>query len=128
MASYPELAELGRISLRERLEGLFALHDQPDRRWYVAEDAQGAPLGGLWVNCGMHPILETAEAVLVAIAVQPHARHQGVARALLEHARADVAECGVAAWRLFVHPDNFAARKLYESSGFRVTTLELSLS
>jgi len=127
MASYPELAELGRISLRERLEGLFAIYDQPDRCWYVAEDDAGHPLGGLWVNPGMHPILERPEALLVAVGVQPHARQQGIARALLEHARAEFAQEGVSVWRLFVHPENLAARKLYESLGYRISALELTL-
>lgn len=126
LASYPELAELGRLSLRERLEGLFAVYDLPDRRWYVAEDDDSTPLGGLWVLPGMHPILETPEAVLVAIAVLPQARQQGLARALLEAARTDVAASGIATWRLFVHPDNTAARGLYEALGFRVTALEMT--
>ncbi|HEY9856128.1 MAG TPA: GNAT family N-acetyltransferase [Stenomitos sp.] len=127
LASYPELEELGRISRRERLEGLFATYDQPDRRWYVAEDEAGNPLGGLWVNPGMHPILEHPEAVVVAVAVLPHARQQGVARALLAHARSEFAQEGVSNWRLFVHPDNMAARKLYEGLGYRISTLELTL-
>lgn len=126
LASYPELRELGRLSLRARLEGLFAVYDLPDRRWYVAEDHEGVPLGGLWVLPGMHPILETLEAVLVAIAVLPHARQQGLARTLLEAARGDVAAAGIATWRLFVHPDNTAARGLYEALGFRITSLEMT--
>lgn len=127
IASYPELSELGRISLRERLEGLFALYDQPDRHWYVAEDPAGVPLGGIWVNPGMHPVLEHPEAVIVAVAVQPHARQQGIARSLLEHARAELATDGIRAWRLFVHPGNLAARRLYECLGYQVSNLELSL-
>lgn len=125
MASYPELAQLGRISLRERLEGLYAAYDQPDRRWYLAEDA--AAVGGLWVNPGMHPILERPEAVVVAVGVQPHARQRGIARALLEHGREDLAREGITSWRLFVHPENVAARSLYESLGYRISTLELTL-
>lgn len=127
MASYPELSELGRISLRERMEGLYAIYDQPGKLWYVAEDPAGNPLGGLWVNPGLHPILEHPEAVIVAIAVEPHARRQGVAQALLEHLRSELAREQIKAVRLFVHPGNLAARGLYERLGFRVSTLELTL-
>lgn len=128
MASYPELAELGRITLRERIEGLFASYDTPGRLWYVAEDPDGAPLGGLWVNPGMHPILERPEAVIVAVAVHPHVRRQGIAQALLEHLRSELAQHRLESVRLFVHPDNLAARRLYERLGFQVSTLELTLS
>lgn len=127
MASYPELSELGRITLRERLEGLFALYDLPDRRWYVAEDAQGAPQGGLWANPGLHPILEHPEAVIVAVAVLPPARKQGLARALIAHMRSDLSAHRISTLRLFVHPENHAARRLYEGLGFQATTLELTL-
>lgn len=60
---------------------------------------------------------------LVALAVVPEARRQGIARALLTHliaiARVDAARIGAAdVIRLEVADDNAAARALFEGAGF----------
>ncbi|MBO9541245.1 GNAT family N-acetyltransferase [bacterium] len=125
LASYPDLRALGRLTLRDRLDALFASYDLPGRRWWIAERDQEA-LGGLWAIAGLHPILETPETLIVAVGVVEAARGQGVARALMTHARDVLKAEGYDALRLFVHPDNAPARALYASLGFESTTLELT--
>jgi ribosomal protein S18 acetylase RimI-like enzyme len=124
LASYPELEQLGRLTLADRLEELWAGYDQPDRRWWIATDGDRS-VGGCWVNPGYHPVLDHPEGVILAIAVHPDFRGRGHARALLETARAVLASEGIVHLRLFVHPDNLPARRLYEALGYRVSTLEM---
>ncbi|HEY9898457.1 MAG TPA: GNAT family N-acetyltransferase [Pantanalinema sp.] len=125
LASYPSLGELGRLTLRDRLDALHASYDVPLRRWWIAERQKEA-VGGLWAIAGHHPILETPEALIVAVGVVEAARGQGVGRALLTHAREALRAEGYDALRLFVHPENAPARALYASLGFTSSTLELS--
>lgn len=125
LGSYPELAALGRVTLRERLETLYASYDGPARRWWVLEDAE-APVAGLWALVQPHPIQETPEGVVVAIATLPAHRGRGHARTLLTGAEAELRQEGARQLRLFVHPDNTAARRLYAALGFAPTLLELT--
>lgn len=125
LASYPTLRELGRLTLRDRLDELYASYDVDGRRWWVAEQG-GEALGGLWAIAGRHPIMETPEAVIVAVGVVKAARGQGVARALMTHARDVLRAEGCDALRLFVHPDNAPARRLYDALGFQASNLELT--
>lgn len=125
LASYPELALLGRVSRRERLEGLYASYDTPERRWWVAERDQ-TPVAGLWALLGHHPVLEQREGIVVAIATLAAHRGQGHARALLAHGEAELRAEGARLLRLFVHPENVAARGLYAALGYHPTLLELA--
>lgn len=122
LESYPELRALGRLTQADRLDALFAGYEGPQTRWYVAQ-AHDAHLGALWANLGHHPILERKEAVIIAVGVVEAARRQGIAHALLTHAR-HALEAEAGSWRLFVHPDNEPARRLYERHGFLLTSLE----
>lgn len=125
LASYPSMRELGRLTLRDRLDGLYASYALPGMRWWVAEE-DGAAVGGLWAIAGLHPILETAEAVVVAVGVVEAARGRGVGRALVKHARAVLKAEGCDALRLYVHPDNVPARRLYDALGFKQSNMELT--
>lgn len=122
LESYPELRALGRLTQADRLDVLFAAYEGPQSRWYVAQ-AHESRLGALWVNLGHHPILERKEALIIAVGVVESARRQGIAHALLTHARHEL-EAEAGSWRLFVHPDNAPARRLYERHGFQPTSLE----
>ncbi len=127
LETYPELGALGRLTLADRLDELFASYDRPGRRWWVAEDPEGGRSGGVWALVDNHPILEHLEAVLVAVAVAPEARGRGVGRAMLEAVRRDLGSEGVRHLRLFVRGGNSAARHLYESTGFVPRALEMEL-
>lgn len=124
LASYPELASLGSLTLSDRLEGWFASYDTPERRWFLAEDAQG-PVAGVWALGGVDPLREREEAVIVAIGVKPAARRQGYARILLRHAEQELRAAGARQLRLFVRPDNQAAWALYVALGYRPGVQEL---
>jgi ribosomal protein S18 acetylase RimI-like enzyme len=127
LASYPALGELGRLTLSDRLDALHAIYDVPGRAWWIAEQ-EGKAVGGLWALKGIHPILETPEAVIVAVGVVEAARGRGIARALMLYAREVLKREGNDALRLFVHPANAPARGLYASLGFAESAMELTWS
>ena len=127
LETYPELASLGRLTLADRLDGLFASYEGHGRRWWVVETIEGDAVGGLWALIGSHPILEHLEAVIVAIAVLPPARGRGSSRLLLEAARVDLEREGIQSLRLFVRSGNVPARSLYETAGFVAAALEMRL-
>ena len=58
------------------------------------------------------------EAEILTLAVHPEARRQGLGRALVEQALAEVTAAGAARVLLEVAVDNAAARGLYDSLGF----------
>lgn len=128
LASYPELAQLGKLTLAERLEGISASYEGPERRCFVAEDAEGAPLGAVWATLGIHPVLEIPEAVIIAIGVREPARGRGVGRALLDHAHQALRAEGARSIRLFVHPQNAQALSLYRNLGYQDGLIELTFS
>lgn len=64
------------------------------------------------------------EAHIVTLAVHPDCRHQGTGRHLLKHLLSHIAAAGsIAKILLEVRAGNDAARRLYESEGFRVSGL-----
>lgn len=93
------------------------LADRRFRHYAAVEDDDGAFLG--WA--GVRVLDEEAE--ILTVGVVPHARRQGLARALvadlLEHARVR----GARDVYLEVRADNPAARHLYESAGFTAVGL-----
>lgn len=127
LETYPELGELGRLTLADRLDGLFASYDGPGRRWWVAEGAGSRRCGGVWALVGNHPVLERLEAVIVAISVDPDTRGRGVGRTMLDAVRSDLASEGIRHLRLFVRGDRVPARRLYETSGFLARSIEMEL-
>lgn len=126
LETYPELRELGRLSLRERAEALAASYlAMPSSRWVGLVDEQ--PAGGIWLSRAVHPVLETSEALIVAVAVFPDFRGRGLGRALVNHGIAWARQEGLSSIRLFVNPDNAHASALYKELGFRTLTEERRL-
>lgn len=81
----------------------------------------GEPGGAVGIS-QLYPIFSSVAArprwLLNDLFVIPGARGRGVARALLEGARRLAAETGAAGSDLATAPDNAAARRLYESTGW----------
>ena len=63
------------------------------------------------------------EAELLRIAVDPARRGEGLAKALLGAAEAELAALGIQELHLEVRVSNAAARRLYEAGGWRETAL-----
>ena len=125
LASYPELAHLGRLTLSDRLEEIASDYEGSAQRCFVAEDSEGRPLGALWAVMGIHPILEIPEAVIVAVGVVEAQRRHGVGKALMLHAQQALTDEGARSIRLFVHPCNQSAVQLYRALGYRAGLQEL---
>lgn len=66
------------------------------------------------------------KATLWGMFVHPEFRKEGLARQLLNRARAHAAEIGILQIHLAVNSENIKARSLYHSLGFRTFGLELS--
>lgn len=124
LATYPALSRLGRLTLRETLEGFYAEYDLPSKRVWIAE-RDGTPAAAIWGLRSMHPALEEPEFLVVAIATLPEHQGQGLAKALLTHASEQARREGAKAIRLFANPANSSAMNLYRSLGFMPLTEEL---
>lgn len=128
LSTYPELGQLGRLSLRERLDEIFDHHfAHEEKRIWLARPPAGAPAGMIWVQPTRHPVTELEDYMVLNLAVAPDFRRQGVARQLLAHARAYAQARGVKRLRLFVAADNVEAYTLYASLGFVDQTREMLL-
>lgn len=126
LTTYADLASLGRISLRERLEEIFDRHYAvKGRRIWIARAADGTSIGLVWIQPGRHPITERPEFIVINLAVEEAQRGKGVGRQLMQHARAYAETQGITRLRLFVSSENAAALKLYESLGFAERTREM---
>jgi ribosomal-protein-alanine N-acetyltransferase len=78
----------------------------------------------LWVEPGAafarwSVVAAAGEAELLRVAVLPAARRQGLGRALLQAAEADLRRAGIQRLHLEVRSSNTAARALYEAEGWR---------
>jgi GNAT superfamily N-acetyltransferase len=124
IATYPALASLGRLTLKDMLETFYAEYDRPEKRVWIVE-VEGVPAGALWGLRSIHPVLEEAELLVVAIATLPEHRGQGLARLLLNHAAQQARDEGAKAVRLFANPANAPAMDLYQAEGFAPLTTEL---
>lgn len=124
LATYPALSRLGRLTLRDTIETYYDEYDLPQKKVWVLE-TEGQPAAALWALRSIHPVLEEAEYLVVAIATLPQYQGQGFARALLAHAAEAGRAEGVKALRLFANPANAAAATLYETAGFQPLTVEL---
>ncbi len=124
IASYPSLAALGRLTLRETLETFYAEYDQRAKRVWIAE-VEGAPAAGLWGLHAIHPVLEEPELLVVAIATLPEYRGRRLARSLMDHAAHEARAEGLRSLRLFANPANAVAMALYRSLDFSALTVEL---
>ncbi len=124
VASYPPLANLGRLTLRDTIETFYEEYDLPQKRLWVAE-VEGTAAAALWGLRSIHPVLEETEFLVVAIATLPDFRGRGLARALLAQAAEAARAEGVKAIRLFANPANAQAMALYQQEGFQPLTVEL---
>ena len=95
----------------------------PGERW--GADAMALQLALPGVFALLHPQggmvmarLAADEAEILTLAVHPHARRHGIARALLDQAARTVAAHGAASLFLEVALRNTAARTLYVAAGF----------
>lgn len=82
--------------------------------WVFDTPAPGGPLGFLLVQ------VVADEAEVLTLCVAPQHRRIGAARALLETATRALRAAGVDRLHLEVAEDNVAARRLYDSVGFRM--------
>lgn len=100
-----------------------ALHDpEPGTRVTVAEDEAGTPLGFTL----LYGPPESPGVFVKDLAVGEAAEGLGVARALMDDARAWARELGAAEVGLKVNADNARARAFYAREGFREEYLYLS--
>jgi ribosomal protein S18 acetylase RimI-like enzyme len=125
MATYGDLASLGRISLRERLDEIFDRHYAHDKKRIWIAFSEGKPIGLVWIQPGFHPVTETPDFLVLNLAVDPAHQGQGVGRQLMTHARTYAEARGVRRLRLFVASDNASALGLYEKLGFAERTREM---
>jgi ribosomal-protein-alanine N-acetyltransferase len=111
----PILAELHASTFDRPWSGpdIAALLHNPVSIAFLAQDSDGAPLGFIlaWAP--------GADAEILTLAIDPHARRQGHGATLTRAACAIAAARGATAMLLEVAADNAPARALYEKLGFR---------
>ena len=90
----------------------------------VAEAPGGDPVGHLWLALERAP--GTAGAWIYDIEIAPERRGQGFGRALLHAAEVEAARHGAASIGLNVFGTNDVARRLYQSAGYRVATMQMN--
>jgi ribosomal protein S18 acetylase RimI-like enzyme len=88
----------------------------------ITEDGQ--PIGRAWVGLD-HPRGAPDTAFLYDIEVAISSRGSGLGRALLVAVEAAVRQAGIGALELNVFGRNVVAVRLYESSGYNVTTQQM---
>jgi ribosomal protein S18 acetylase RimI-like enzyme len=125
--SYPDLGSLGRVTRRERLDALFEGHwSHPERLLWFARDAEGAPVGLVWVQPSHHAVSDLPDWLVVCLAVDVAHRGRGIGRALMAHVHAEAARSGVARMRLYVAAGNAAALHLYGALGYAAGVTEMT--
>lgn len=113
--------ELAQLEQRRLLPRGFAT---PGMHWYVARTAANQVVGYLWL--ATEPSDPRAGAAwLYAIEVESDWRGRGVGHRLLDAAEVEAQRLGAASLALNVFGDNRIARRLYESSGYEVTSLQM---
>ncbi|WP_349876048.1 GNAT family N-acetyltransferase [Micromonospora sp. HUAS YX12] len=96
----------------------------PGMLFLVGELADGSPVGWLWIGL-THPRGVAGCAFLYDIEVATGHRGRGLGRALLAAGERAARERGAQALELNVFGANETARKLYETSGYRVVTQQM---
>lgn len=94
--------------------------DTPGMLLLAAETASAALIGTVWVELQHR---QTTGAWIYDIEIIPEQRGRGYGRALVSAAEREVEKHGVKAIALNVFGRNAVARKLYESSGYEITSL-----
>lgn len=87
---------------------------------YYVPDNDGTPLGFTQLYPAFSSLGMRREWILNDLFVVPEARRRGFATALLNSARDFAAETGAQGMMLETHPDNEAARGLYERHGWQL--------
>lgn len=109
-----------------------ALKDPAHGRYFVAEDADGRPVGQLMVTYEWSDWRNGQFWWIQSVYVLPEWRRRGVFRALYDHveqlARGTAGVCGL---RLYVETDNVNAQRTYEKcgmvdAGYRVMEVDYS--
>lgn len=77
-----------------------------------------ARVGQALVGCGAYVPMDAATAEVKSMFVRPAFRGQGIARTILARLETDAVAEGIRAFYLETGTDSFAARHLYEASGF----------
>jgi ribosomal protein S18 acetylase RimI-like enzyme len=98
--------------------------DTPGVLMLIAETTEGVSVGFLWLALERQPG-NGGRAWIYDIEIWPEFRGQGFGRALLAAAEEEAASHGVGSVGLNVFGTNSVARNLYESAGYRVSTMHL---
>ena len=110
------------LATRQLNDLLPAGSDSPGMLLLVASSSGGEPVGLVWVALDRP---RAGEAWIYDIQVNPEHRGKGYGRALLEAAEQEAARHGSQAIGLNVFGTNAVARRLYESSGYQVTAMNM---
>ena len=118
----PEVAEYRAAEQTDQLlpQGV----ETPGTVMLMAETSEGEAVGFLWLALERHPGLGGG-AWIYDIEILPKYRGQGFGRALLAAAEAEAVVRGVDSIGLNVFGTNSIARGLYESAGYRVSSMQL---
>lgn len=120
-------ADANELALAQRRRLLPHGFDTPGMHWYLARTPSDQVIGYLWL--ATEPTDSFGDgAWIYAIAVDPQFRGRGFGRRLLEAAELEARRLGAASIALNVFGKNRVARRLYESSGFEVTSLQMRKS
>ena len=118
LETYPDLQNLTRSELRERVEAEFAHYFAlPEKEIWIGE-VDGDVAGCLWCMESYHPVTGMPDLFVVNVAVFPGFRGHGLASKLFDEAITAARARGIPCVRLFVNPINAAAYRLYENMGF----------
>ncbi|HET9092124.1 MAG TPA: GNAT family N-acetyltransferase [Acidimicrobiales bacterium] len=98
--------------------------DSPGMLLRAAETADGKPAGIIWIALE-HRSGSAEGGWIYDIEVAEHLRGKGYGRALLAAGEQEAARHGVEALGLNVFGSNAVARRLYESSGYEISTLQM---
>lgn len=117
MASPGLVQAVGQEELKEMEARTWATWPQPDEVAFIADSADGIPLGAVLLR-----VEERRDNRILgyrlAIAVDGFARGRGVGRQLMQHAHRFAVSRGAEYLLLRVDPSNSAAIQLYRSEGF----------
>jgi ribosomal protein S18 acetylase RimI-like enzyme len=91
----------------------------------TAENEEGAPIGYLWIALQRDSNPQSG-AWIYDIELYEQFRGKGYGRELLRVAEEEVKRHGVSKLGLNVFGNNAIARNLYETSGFSITTIQMS--
>ena len=119
LASPQFIAALGVEALRATEERYWAAWPPPDEVAFVAEDAQGQPLGAVILKVHERDG-ERVVGYRLAIGVEAQVRGRGIGRQLLEQAKSYSRAAGAAYLLLFVDPSNAPALRAYHATGFQL--------